>query len=181
MNISEITEALDNFATVEQSNFEFENFFLDNYPTKARQLIAVMLDMEKTHAELLDLKNELAIADKPGVKILLHRAVDSTDKKLSRLYEWYSAIPSQDRTSILENFENEEPEYWSHVLGRKTALEILSNQRTSNATMDAMTKLPVDDFEEAVRVCIKYTALIRHTSESVENSMEMSVLGNPQG
>ena len=54
MNISEIVQALNNISIAE-SNFEFENFFLETFPTKSRQLVAVMAEIEKLYSQHLNL------------------------------------------------------------------------------------------------------------------------------
>ena len=180
MNISEIVQALNNISIAE-SNFEFENFFLETFPTKSRQLVAVMAEIEKLYSQHLNLTESFksqVMYDRNV--IILQREISSITQKLDRLYNWYQSIPADERDKILANYEAEEPTYWANVLGRKAALEVLSNQHTSKETMDTMSNLPPDEFEEAIRICNKYTLLLRNTVEDVENNMFNTVAGVPQ-
>jgi len=172
MNITEISKHLDQINTG-QSDFEFENFFIETFPTRARQLVAVMLEIE-------DLHSQITAAELSGNTQITVRKLTQLKQKLNRLYNWYESIPAKERTEILKNYENEESAYWTNVLGRQAAIEVLTDQKTSAETMNNMSNLPVDEFEEAVRICSKYTALIQDTTESVENSLANNITGIPQ-
>jgi len=178
MDINEIKSALDRIP-VGQSDFEFENFFLDTFPTPARQLIAVMLEIEETYNEQQQLQRQLSLGDIADVT-LVERDLTRAQQKLNQLTKWYNDIPADTRNEILDNFENEEPTYWSIALGKKAAIELLTNRQTSFDTMMAMSKLPVPAFEESVRICSRYAALIRTTTESVERSIPNTLTGLAQ-
>ena len=77
----------------------------------------------------------------------------------------------------MKNFENEEPEYWTTVLGRQAALEILSQKQTNPDTMDKMIRLPTDLYETATRICNEYITMVTEVTESVEASMQQKVDG----
>ena len=179
MSILEISKALNSIPTA-QSDFEFENFFIETFPTRARQLVAVMLEIEKLYAEKLDLELSINNDSNNNDDIVLKRRLITTTQKLNRLHNWYATIPSKERNEILKNYENEEPTYWANVLGRRAAMEVLTDQRTSKETMDAMSNLPVNEFEESVRICVKYVSLIRNTTEDAEYTMESHITGLPQ-
>jgi len=180
MNILEISQALNNIY-ISQSNYEFENFFLETYPTKSRQLVAVMVEIEKLYSQHFSLTESLnsGLVDSAHTT-MLQREIHSIKQKLDRLHNWYQAVPADERSAILANYEAEEPIYWANVLGRAAALEVLSTQHASKDTMDAISNLPLDDFEEAIRICNKYSLLLRNTVEDVENNMVTTVTGVPQ-
>ena len=86
MNISEIVQALNNISIAE-SNFEFENFFLETFPTKSRQLVAVMAEIEKLYSQHLNLTESFksqVMYDRNV--IILQREISSIKQKLDRLY-----------------------------------------------------------------------------------------------
>lgn len=143
-----------NTVSTNQSNYEFTHFFLEKYPTPARQLVAVIEQVE-------NLKKQLPInSDK---KITIQREIDM-------LTTWLNSV--DNKQEILDNYENEESEYWAHVLGREAAIEIISIGKTSKETMTKMSLLPVEDFEESVRVCVRFATLIRETTNRVEKELE---------
>lgn len=178
MNISEISSALDSLQ-LGRSPYEFDNFFLEAYPTSARQLVAVMQEIETLHAEQLMIKEKLDACESAGERMILERKQKVARNKYSQLVSWYDEIDPDMRTAILDSFDLQEPEYWANHLGRQAALELLSTGRTSKPTMDQMSCLPVDAFEEAVRICVRYANLIRETTATVEQSMGASVSGVP--
>jgi len=178
MDISAIINELDNIP-VAQSQYEFDNFFLETFPTKSRQLVAVMLEIEKLHATKISLEFEFAHHSTNAAS--LHRELTVTTQKLNRLCNWYESISEKERVDILKNYEAEEPHYWAHVIGKRAALEVLSLNRTVTDTIAEMVNLPIEDFEEAVRICTKYTTLVNSTTQSVENSMNNDVNGIHQG
>jgi hypothetical protein len=138
------------------SQYEFDNFLIDTCPTPARQLIMVM-------EKILDLQNPLNRSDSLGVDMGSH---DRDKVQLKKLVEWFNKIPNPQ--AILEKFEQEEPTYWTHVLGKTAAVEILSRGKTTIATMEKMGSLPFADYEECVRICNKYAELIQTVTQGVE-------------
>ena len=90
------------------------------------------------------------------------------------------AISANERDALIKNYEDQEPSYWATKLGKQAALEVLSLSRTSTNTMEMMSNLPMDEFEESVRVCTKYTTLITQSIESVERSMSSITAGLPE-
>lgn len=156
--INEITTELDKLPT-SRTQYEFENFHVESYPTQARQLIAVMKEIERLRLELFQHSDSQ------------HRSYTELKTELNQALEWYNAIPADTRRVILDNFENQEGQYWAKYLGREAAIEMITIGRTSKETMDKMASLPVSDFEEAVKICVRYASLIKDTTSSVETSL----------
>lgn len=160
--INQIKNSLDKFSTFE-SKYEFENFFINQFTTPARQLIAVMQEMEKLHDEIY---NTTTIGLYNTREITLKR------KKFNMLLDWYNEIDNPD--DILRNFENEEPIYWSSYLGRTSAIELLTYGATTKSTMEKMSLLPLSDFEEAVKYCVKFASMIKSITQATEEEMSES-------
>jgi hypothetical protein len=180
MNISEVSKLLNSIPTT-QSGYEIENFFVDSYPTPARQLVATLCRIESLHAEQLDIKAKLADpTTTPGQSLLLTRAMNDNKLVLERMSAWYETSTLKDKKKILENYDNEEKEYWSEYLGRQAALELLALGRTTKETLDKMSMLPVNEFEDCVRICVRYSNLIKDTTDSVESSMSVITAGLPK-
>jgi hypothetical protein len=176
MNCDQITKELDNL-TRPRSDFEFEMFFLGQYPTPARQLIAVMEEMEKYATIIQTLQSGVESTHSEG--ITKWRKIDKANKIYNQLNDWYQKFTPTERAEILKNFENEEPEYWANVLGRRTALEVLSQKQASVETMDQMIKLPRELFETATAVCNDYIQMITDVIKNVEERLDNPVLGVP--
>ena len=156
--ISQIKNHLDHFAT-EQSDYELKNFILDQHPTPARKLLSIMQQIEM-------LEKEVTTYDITGD---YSRDIKLKTKQLNKLLEWYKTVDNPEQ--ILMNFENEEPSYWANIIGRQAAIEILSHGNTTKNTMDKMSMLPLDDFEEAVRTCVKFASLIKTITQNVEEEL----------
>jgi hypothetical protein len=180
MDISEISKAL-NGLQFKQSDFEFENFFIEATQTHSRQLVAVMVEIERLHAEQMILSEKIKSTDSKGTAVLLNRELNNVKNQYDRLVEWYDNLSPADRKSMIANFENEEPAYWANYLGRQAALEILTVGRTVKQTMDMMSNLPVDEFEEAVRICARFANLIKDTTTEVESGMGININGVLEG
>lgn len=166
------------------TKFEFENFFLESHPTPARQLTAVMLEIENVYAQITRLKKDLSqgvahYTNVPHKPIEYHRQLAILTQKYTLLTTWYNKINSQMRTAILKEYESQEEDYWANYLGRQAALELLSLGRVSKETMDKMSSLPVNAFEDTVRICTRYASLIKNTTQIVEDSMSSDVTGLP--
>lgn len=178
MSIREISSLLDALP-IGRSTYEFENIYLDQCPTMARRLVAAMEELEILYAEQLQLTEQINNTTCDGEKIILHRKIAKSRQQYEQLKTWYDSIDKRDKDHFLRQYENEESEYWANYLGRQAALELITLQHTTKQTMDKMSLLPVEAFEEAVRICIRYSTLIKDVTVSVENSMSASVEGTP--
>jgi hypothetical protein len=178
MDIEQITEILNN-VQADRSDYEFENFFLESYPTPAKKLLAVLQEVENIYAERLDLQAELVDTNKPGTKIKLRRSLKNLDHRYNQLISWLDTIDQEALASISADINAQEPEYWVNHLGRNAAIELLTLGRSSKATMDMMACLPVDAFEDAVRICVRYANLIKQTTETVEAKLSNEMGGLP--
>lgn len=178
MDVNEITKMLDSIPTG-RSRFEFENFFLERYQTTARQLVETMLEIERLHSQKASLGAISKKAD-DGQKIQNHRIINEITSKLSQLESWYNGIDPEMRMAILSQYEEQETEYWTNYLGRQAAIELLTIGRSSKDTMDRMANLPVEAYEEAVRICIRFAAMIKETTATVEQNMGIFVSNLPK-
>lgn len=178
MDIAEITNLLDNLPTG-RTKFELEYFTLESFPTSSRQLVAAMREIENLYATLAMCNERLATEINPGSLMLLHRERTIVGQKLAQLEEWYDQIDPRMRSEILGCFESEEPEYWANHLGRQAAIELLTIGKTTKDTMDMMASLPEETFEDAVRVCVRYTSMIKEATMMVESAIGIETRGVP--
>jgi len=167
-----VAEELD--TTKPRSDFEFKTFFLGQYPTPARQMIAVMEEIIKVSSELVML-NSTSVLTRDDVAT--HRKISIASKNLDQMQTWWQGFTAKERAAILKNFENEEPEYWTNVLGRRAAIEILSQKHTNFDTMHQMVMFPTELYEITARICNEYIAMVTEVTESVENTMHHQVNG----
>jgi hypothetical protein len=168
MDIQQLSAALTKLP-LGRSAYEFENLFLEKYPTTARRLVAVMLEIERI--------SNILNNDNFGLMSL--REHENLKQQLNQLEGYYNNISVDERKEILDNYELEESEYWCNVYGRSAAIELITLGRVKPETMDQMSKLPATDFEQAVIVCVRYANLIRKTTSDVEQSLGINVEGLP--
>jgi hypothetical protein len=181
MTVKKISALLDS-VNLGMSSYEFRNFFLEEHPTNARQLIAVMQEIEKLHHRIERIKAMQAELSGQAPNLVLHRKLKIMKNQYDLLISWYENIDDKTKKNILENFEKEESDYWSNYLGRQSAIELLTIGKPSFDTMDKMVKLPVEDFEKTVRVCVRYANLIKESTTNVEHAMGVSSFGGlPNG
>lgn len=184
MNIEEISEILDELP-LGNTEYEFENFCLETIPTTSRQLVSMMLEIEDLYAEKQRLESELSSkAPKQQIKewekIRINRSLKIVEQKLEQRYAWYQKMEPVVKKATLAEYERQEHDYWSNYLGRQAALEILTTGRTSKETMEKMASLPIESFEDAVSICIRFANLVKDTTAVVESSTGISNTGTPE-
>ena len=163
--------------TKPRSDFEFETFFLGQYPTPARQMIAVMEEILKVSKQIFVLENTEVDEDEEFTK---KQNIINAKKNLLQLEDWYQGFTAKERELILKKFEGEESEYWVNVLGKRAAIEVLAQKHISTETMNQLIKLPRELFETATSICNEYINMVTTITEEVENSMENFVNGVPE-
>lgn len=178
MTVSEISSLLDSIK-VRQTNFEFEFFNIETSPTSARQLVSAMSEIEELTARSMMMKDQITATTNPGQLIMLKRELRTTEQKLAQMTAWYEGIDPNMREEILGCFELEEPEYWANRIGRQAAIELLTIGKTTPETMDKMSALPEETFENAVRICVRYASMIKEVTAKVETSLGVEVTNVP--
>jgi hypothetical protein len=73
--------------------------------------------------------------------------------------------------SAVDNFEKTESEYWTRYLGKKAAIEILTNNRVSADTMSMMVKLSEDDYKQVTQICVKLASAITQATKEAEEEI----------
>jgi len=176
MDINEITKILDSIPTG-RSDYEFEHFFLESQPTPARQIVSVMKEIEFLHSEIARLSAE----QNQNEQLDTRRLRIETKQRLDQAVEWFENIDPDMRNAIIAEYSSQEGEYWANYLGRQAAIEILTIGRATKETMDRMSCLPVEAFEDAVRICVRYASLIKNTTASVEETLGINTGTIPNG
>lgn len=184
MNIEEISEILDDLP-LGNTEYEFENFCLETIPTTSRQLVSVMMEIEDLYAEKQRLEGEIsAKTPKQSIKewdrIKINRQLKIVEQKLDQRYSWYQKMEPVVRKATLADYERQEHDYWANYLGRQAALEILTTGRTSKPTMEKMASLPIESFEDAVSICVRFANLVKDTTAVVESSTGVSTAGTQE-
>lgn len=122
-----------------RTRFEIETFVLGAHPTNARKAQVLMADLLQARSE-----------KHPDLPVL------------EAIYADFSA--KHDVTSLLENIETEEEEYWVKRLGRLAAIDILTIGKVQPEHMNYIASLS----DEAFAACVKTaTALAKELNESV--------------
>jgi hypothetical protein len=123
-----------------RTRFEVETFVLGAHPTAARQAQVLMADLLQARAE-----------QHPDLPVL------------EAIYADFSA--KNDVTSLLNNIEEQEEEYWIKRLGRLAAIDILTIGKVQPEHMNYMDSLS----DSAFAACVKTaTTLAKSLNESVQ-------------
>lgn len=83
-------------------------------------------------------------------------------------------LASQDPDELgnaINNWENVEPEYWADMLGKISAIEILTKGKVSYDTMLKMAKLPEDLYIKATQICVKLANAINQKTIEAEEEI----------
>jgi hypothetical protein len=172
MNIADISDILNRFH-LGPTPYELENFFIDSFSSRPRQLVAVLERLEELYCQQLELANAISLSEDEISPIRLQRQLQKITNEYNRLQDWYNNqnIDEGELQYFIDTYEGDDLNYWVTHLGRLAAIEIITYGKVKFETMDKMSLLPASDFEEAVRICNRYANLIRSTTAAVEASM----------
>lgn len=166
MDIKEISAILDNLP-IGRSQYEFQNFFLDAYPSSARLYAAALIEIENLYISKIEIEDQIKKKNTPAQKMKLNRQLSIINNQLKQFEKWWSSQSAETLPDNVE-FEKQESMYWPNILGKQAALELLTSERTSTATMNQMVNLPEQQFVEAVRICIDSIKTIKKTTDHLE-------------
>lgn len=181
------TDLLDRMP-IDRSHYEFKNFNLELYGSFSRQLRAMLLEREELNDSIVELEAEIdllrlatpsnvpAIAQAEARKVLaktnqINRRLVALKQRLAQVNDWLDSQDIDEMREAAGKFEEQESEYWTDVLGRTGAIELLSYGRTRPDTMGKMSQLPLGDFKKAVMVIAQLANFLKDTTEQAENSL----------
>ena len=170
MDLLEISKKLDNLP-IGRSKFEFQNFFIDAYPTTARLIAAALIEMENLHIRRMEIAYEIQENNlSESQKLKNHRQLNIIENQLSQLNDWWKTLPENVQNTTNAEFEKQESSYWVKVLAKQAAMELLTTDRTSTGTMTQMSNLDDESFKKSVKLCIEFMKIIKETSSTIESN-----------
>jgi hypothetical protein len=92
-------------------------------------------------------------------------------QRLTQVNDWLDSQDIDEMREAASKFEEHESEYWTDVLGRAGAIDLLSYGRTKPDTMGKMSQLPIGDFKKAVMVIAQLANFLKDTTEQAESTL----------
>lgn len=181
------TDLLDRMP-IDRSHYEFKNFNLELYGSFPRQLRSILLEREELNDSIVELEAEMDLlrlatpSSVPGIaqaearKLLaktsqMNRKLVALKQRLTQVNDWLDSQDIDEMREAASKFEEHESEYWTDVLGRAGAIDLLSYGRTKPDTMSKMSQLPIGDFKKAVMVIAQLANFLKDTTEQAESTL----------
>jgi hypothetical protein len=172
-----------------KSRYEWDNFAREqdgSFPRQLRSVLesAVALQSDRKHclaeidllkydasnepdlvrAEILARLNQVQI-DKLTLQIA------AIDQELGYINGWLDEYDINQLNDIADQFEADEGDHWSQVIGKKMAVELLSIQHTTPESIGQSARLPLVDFKKAVIVTTQLATFIKDTTQETEATL----------
>jgi hypothetical protein len=181
------TDLLDRMP-LERSNYEFRNFNLEMFGSFPRQLRSVLLERETLSNQIAEIEAEIELikltpkSDNARIAALesqrnlakvnqMTRKLNGLKQNLAQVNDW---LDSQDPEAMKEaaaKFEDHEGEYWTDVLGRAGAIDLLAIGRTRPDTMGKLSQLPLADYKKTVTIISQLANFLKDTTEQAEATL----------
>jgi hypothetical protein len=143
------------------SEFERQNFDGQAGVARARHVISVINRIRKIDS---DLEQEQRTFEK---NCLL--------EEREYLVNFIKNEPQKELSSILENWQITEEEYWIDYLGKISAIELLTAGKPSMETMTKMVKLPESAYIKATQICVKLANAIKEATVMAEQEVGIDI------
>lgn len=172
-----------------RSEYEFKHMIVEQQNTFHRQLKYLLSEKEKCISFIQEKKAAISlmkyktsmIADdverniveeiNNAREIRLRREIFDLEGDLAQIDKWLSNHSQEELEEAAGSFEHGEPEHWAGIMGRKSALEILADDKVSIETMLKMTLLPLPDYRRAVQITSQYAEFIKSTTAKAEQQL----------
>lgn len=185
-NINVVRQLIDKMPN--RTHYEFIHFELAAQGGLHRQIRYALRQYEDNHDRLqilhakIDLmlhdltkcEDHLEIAIKQRITHsetkLLERQISDLNAMQSQINDWLSAHTDDEINTAIEAFDLGETSHWYEMLGRELGIELLVDNKSSNATMSKLALLPLRDYKKSVGVALKFAEMLKQTTEDAENN-----------
>ena len=149
-----------------QSQWEFENFFLEQQGEFRGRRAQAVLTRRRTLAQLLALPTA---ADQRQDMV----------NEVRQLDQWLEEQGHDQLALDLASLEAEEAEYWPQRLGREAAVDLMSLGRVSKEVMTRAVLLSEEGYRKFAETCGSVSYVITEASREVEQSQGYATM--PEG
>jgi hypothetical protein len=104
-------------------------------------------------------------------EVKLRREIIDLEGDIAHFDKWLDNHTVEEMEETASGFEHGEPEHWAGVMGRKSAVEILADDKVGIATMQQMTLLPLPDYRRAVQITSQFAEFIKSTTAKAEQQL----------
>lgn len=139
------------------SKFEQENFIDQSGSSYSRSVIELINRIRK-------IDSDLEVETKAFEKQVLNEEKD-------KIIEFLDSQDYEVLTSAVNQWEEEEKDYWVNLLGKQAAIELLAFGKPSVETMTKMVKLPEDLYIKATQICVRLANAIKVTTAEAEQEI----------
>lgn len=181
------TDILDRMP-IDRSNYEFRNFSLELYGSFPRQLRAMLLEREDLNDQIAEIEAEIELLRLEEISTVpaiaqaesrrkaarmnqMNRVLVGLKQKFAQINDWLDSQDTDAMRDAANRFEDHESEYWTDVLGRAGAIDLLAVGRTRPDTMEKLAQLPLGDFKKSVMVISQLANYLKDTTEQAENAL----------
>jgi hypothetical protein len=95
----------------------------------------------------------------------------SAQANIQVLTNWLNGFDQTKLANVVANWQDSESSYWVDALGKKAAIEIISENKISKDTMEKMTMLPEQDYIRATQLCVKLANAIKGATVKAEEAI----------
>lgn len=95
----------------------------------------------------------------------------SVEANIQVLKNWLDGFDPAKLANVVAKWEDSESSYWVDALGKKAAIEIISENKISKDTMEKMTMLPEQDYIRATQLCVKLANAIKAATVKAEEDI----------
>jgi len=190
MDIKLVSELLDNMP-ISRSAYEFKNFHIEQHSTFPRQLRTALLEKEQLSDQLIDINAEIdlinletqdalanstqrgeIISRRNDAKInQLRRSAKDIEQRLSQVDGWLSKYTIDELRNTVDEFEQNEADYWTEDIGKRSAIELLSLDHVQTETMSRLNQLPLADYKKAVIITAQLANFLKETAFVAESTV----------
>lgn len=173
---------------IDRSNYEFKNFNLEMFGSFPRQLRSVLIERETLNNQIAEIEAEIGLiklspkSDDVKVAALesqrnlaritqMTRKLNGLKQNLAQVNGWLDSQDTEAMKEAATKFEDHEGEYWTDMLGRAGAIDLLSIGRTRPDTMDKLSQLPLVDYKKTVTIISQLANFLKDTTEQAEATL----------
>lgn len=170
MDIEQVRQLLKGRSTA-QSRWEFVNFVLEPYGDyQGRAAQAVLARRRAIADQLADMALNSAQA---------RTLAEELNAEAADLDRWLDQHSPEELNQMLEGMEDQEADYWPEHLGRKAAVDLISEGRVGREVMSQAVLLSEDGYRKFTEVCGNITYVINSITREVEAAQGYTSL--PEG
>jgi hypothetical protein len=154
-----------------QSRWQFVNFVLEPYGDFQGRAAQAVLARRRAIADQLE---DMALNSATNRSL-----AEELTAEAQVLDRWLDQYSPEELTRMLDSMEDQESDYWPEHLGRRAAVDLISEGKVSREVMNQAVLLSEDGYRKFAEVCGNITYVINTITREVE--AEQGYTSLPEG